>query len=138
MSAHLTPVVNDLSRPFWHAAAEGRLDVPHCAETGRAFWPPAPTSPFRTAGPVEWHAIEAAGTLLSLAVYRRAFQAALAAQLPYGIALIEVLPGVRLLAHVEHPDISPQPGTRVKLSFRRPQWSEMPVLTLAQPEDSRP
>src|SRR3546814_20797296 len=71
--------------------------------------------------------------LLSMAVYRRAFQAALAGQLPYGIALIEVLPEVRLMAHVEEPDLAPQPGNRVELCFRRPHWSAVPVLSVAQP-----
>lgn len=137
MSERLAPIVNDLSRPFWNAAGGGLLQVPHCVETGRAFWPPAPTSPFRTAGAVEWRSIEAAGTVLSVVVYRRAFQAALAAALPYGIALIEVLPGVRLLAHVEDPDVAPQPGTRVDLHFRRPQWAETPVLALAPSGDAR-
>src|SRR3546814_21111842 len=87
MSARLAPVVNDLSRPFWDAAEEGRLSLPHCVATGRPFWPPAPASPLRTGGAVAWREIEAAGMLLSMAVYRRAFQAALAGPLPYGIAL---------------------------------------------------
>src|SRR3546814_8217791 len=77
MSARLAPVVNDLSRPFWDAAEEGRLSLPHCVATGRPFWPPAPASPLRTGGAVAWREIEAAGMLLSMAVYRRAFQAAL-------------------------------------------------------------
>src|SRR3546814_6293290 len=50
MSARLAPVVNDLSRPFWDAAEEGRLSLPHCVATGRPFWPPAPASPLRTGG----------------------------------------------------------------------------------------
>jgi len=132
MSERLTPVVNDLSRPFWDAAAEGRLSLPHCAETGRAFWPPAPTSPFRAAGAVEWREIEAAGMLLSIAVYRRAFQTVLKDLVPYGIALVEVAPGVRLLGHVENPDAAPEPGSRVSLCFAHPQWSESPVLALEQ------
>src|SRR3546814_15306248 len=118
MSARLAPVVNDLSRPFWDAAEEGRLSLPHCVATGRPFWPPAPASPLRTGGAVAWREIEAAGMLLSMAVYRRAFQAALAGQLPYGIALIEVLPEVRLMAHVEEPDLAPPPGNRGERCFK--------------------
>ena len=134
MSESLTPRVNDLSRPFWDAAAEDRLSLPYCVETGRAFWPPAPTSPFRTAGAVEWREAEAVGIVSSIVVYRRAFQSALAAHLPYGIALVQVARGVRLLVHLEDPDAAPKPGTRVSLCFRRLEWSEMPVLAIAPQE----
>jgi uncharacterized protein len=134
MIASLAPVVNDLSRPYWNGAAEGRLVLPHCVETGQPFWPPAPASPFRTAGAIEWREIKAAGVLLSLVVYRRAFQAALVAQLPYGVALIEVSPNVRLMAHVRDPDVdfAPTPGTPVDLCFRPLVRSDMPVLTVSQ------
>src|SRR3546814_18978031 len=97
MSARLAPVVNDLSRPFWDAAEEGRLSLPHCVATGRPFWPPAPASPLRNGGAVAWREIEAAGMLLSMAVYPRAFQAPPAGQLPDGLAVIEGLPADRLI-----------------------------------------
>lgn len=129
----LAPILNDLSRPFWNGAAEGRLVLPHCLETGRPFWPPAPSSPFWTAGAMEWREVKAAGTLLSLVVYRRAFQAVLAAQIPYGIALVEVSPDVRLLAHVRNSDVelAPMPGTHVGLCFRPLVPSGMPILTVS-------
>lgn len=133
----LAPTVNALSRPFWNAAEKGRLILPHCLETGQPFWPPAPTSPFRTAGAIAWREIEPAGILLSLVVYRRAFQAALAGQLPYGIALIEVAPDVRLLAHVRTSDVAlaPVAGARVDLCFRPLMPSGMPVLAVSLSPD---
>ena len=117
MSAALMPLVNDLSRPFWAAARAGRLALPHCAATRRPFWPPSPTSPFRTGGAVEWHDVEAAGVLLGVVVYRRAFQTELSERLPYGIALVEVAPDARLFAHVAHPDTAPACGERVRVIF---------------------
>ena len=134
MSESLTPVINDLSRPFWNGAEEGRLTLPHCVATGSAFWPPAPTSPFRTSGAVEWREVEAVGIVSSIVVYHRAFQAALAAHLPYGIALVQVAPGVRLLVHLKDPDAAPKPGTRVSLCFKRLEWSQTPVLAIAPRE----
>jgi uncharacterized OB-fold protein len=134
MGDTLAPLVNDLSRPFWEATADGRLVLPHCRDTGAPFWPPAPTSPFRIAGAVEWREIEAAGILLSLVIYRRAFQNELAAELPYGIALVEVAENVRLLAHVKMPDADDLPGvgTRVGLCFRPLLEAGMAVLTVDQ------
>src|SRR3546814_19947892 len=112
-----------LFRSCWYAAEEGRLSLPHCVATGRPFWPPAPASPLRTGGSVAWREIEAAGMLLSMAVYRRAFQAALAGQLPYGIALIEVLPEVRLFAHVEENSEERRVG-QACVSTCRSRWSQ--------------
>lgn len=116
----LQPAINDLSAPFWAATAEGRLVLPHCVSTGAPFWPPSPSSPFVTAGAVEWHDVSPSGTMLSMVVYRRAFLAELADRTPYGIALIEIAPDVRLFAHVADPDGAcvPAVGTTVTLTFQ--------------------
>lgn len=114
------PIVNALNRPYWEAAARGELVLPCCAATGVAFWPPGPISPFVDAG-VEWRAVDPHGTVRALAVYRRGFQQAFAARLPYGIALVTLACGVRLLAHVPSADdpAAPRPGDAVRLRFER-------------------
>ncbi len=132
MAPALMPLLNDLSRPFWTAGEAGRLVLPHCVETGRPFWPPSPSSPFRTAGNIEWRDVEATGTLLSLVVYRRAFQQELASALPYGVGLVELAPGVRLFAHVARPDGGIAAGDPVRLDFRPLVTEGVPVLVVAQ------
>lgn len=129
MAERLAPVVNTLSQPFWDAAASGRLCLPFCAATDQAFWPPSPSSPFSTSGEVVWRDIPPEGVVRSLVVYRRAFQQALADRLPYGVALVEVAPGARLLAHVPDPGAAAA-GDRVRLGFRPLREGELPVLTL--------
>lgn len=129
MAEPLAPIVNALSRPFWDSAAAGRLSLPFCAATGRPFWPPSPSSPFARGGAVSWRDAAPEGIVRSLVVYRRAFQQALADRLPYGVALIEVAPGVRLLAHVPDPGAAAA-GDRVRLGFRPLREGELPVLTL--------
>lgn len=120
MAEPLAPVVNALSRPFWDAAGEGRLSLPHCVTTGAAFWPPSPSSPFVQNGVVEWRSVPGEGTLLSCVIYRRAFQQAFAACLPYAVGLVEILPGLRLQAHLSNPDATagPRAGDWVRLAFR--------------------
>jgi uncharacterized OB-fold protein len=119
MAEPVAPVLNDLSRPFWDAAAEGRLVLPFCMATGRAFWPPSPSSPFALGGAVAWRDVAAEGVLLSRVTYRRAFQKAFGDRLPYAVALIEVTPGVRLQAHLADPDgpRAPLSGAHVRLGF---------------------
>lgn len=118
MSESALPLRNALNRPFWDGAEAGRLVLPRCRATGRAFWPPSPLSPF-TGGGVDWHACDPAGVIDSLVVYRRAFQQAFAHLLPYGIALVALDCGPRLMAHVARPDdpATPAAGDRVAIGF---------------------
>ena len=119
MGEPIAPVVTSLSAPFWSAAAEGRLVLPHCATTDRAFWPPSPSSPFVTGGAVEWRPAGPDGVLRSRVVYRRLFQKNLEAKLPYGVGLVELESGVRLLAHLPDPDDedAARPNDAVTLYF---------------------
>lgn len=130
MAAH--PIVNRLNRPFWDGADAGTLRLPVCRETGRAFWPPSPISPFGDGG-VEWRDVDPAGTVRALAVYRRPFLPAFAALLPYGIALIELDAGPRLQVHVPDPDAAdaPRTGDRVTIGFRAvlPGGRSIPILS---------
>jgi uncharacterized OB-fold protein len=120
MAEDASPIVNALNRPFWNGADLGELRLPHCRDTGAAFWPPSPASPF-TGGPVDWHPCDPLGEVESVVVYRRPFQQAFAALLPYGIALVGLRAGPRLLAHVETPHApgAPRVGSTVEIRFRR-------------------
>ena len=133
MGETVDPVVNALSRPFWAAAAGQRLVLPRCAGTGRFFWPPAPISPFG-GGPVSWQEASPGGIILAAVTYRRAFQQAFAALLPYGIALVELDCGVRLQVHVRHPDAAgaPPAGSRVHIAFASLVDDGPPVPVLAE------
>ncbi len=66
------PAVSDLTRPFWHAASEGRLLLPRCRACGRHFFRPevACTHCFAT----DWQWVEASGrgTLYSYTIVHRA------------------------------------------------------------------
>jgi uncharacterized protein len=119
MSEPVSPIVNALNAPFWAAAGEGRLLLPTCVATGRAFWPPSPLSPFVGGGAVDWRASPGEGTLLSVVVYRRVFQQAFAPRVPYGVALVQLDEGPRLLAFVAKPDAAdaPRVGERVAIGF---------------------
>lgn len=121
MGEPVGPVVNTLNAPFWEAAADGRLVLPHCRTTGQAFWPPSPASPFITGGAVVWREVEPTGTLRAVAVYRRSFQKAFAGLMPYSVGLIELDAGPRLQIHIRASDDPgvPKSGDRVRIVFAR-------------------
>lgn len=125
------PVVNALNRPFWEAASAGKLALQRCETTQRFFWPPSPRSPF-TGGPVAWMDCDAGGTVESIVIYRRPFQQAFAALLPYGIASIALDAGPRLLVHVTDPDgeMAPKAGDRAVIGFRQ-LLDDGPLLPIA-------
>lgn len=115
----VSAIRNTLSAPFWDAAGEGRLMLPWCTETARHFWPPSPVSPFATGGAVQWREADAVGVLIGVAIYRRAFQKALEARMPYGVGLVELNAGPRLQVHLADPDAGNAPGAgdRVTITF---------------------
>lgn len=119
MAETIEPIVNALNRPFWTAAEEGRLVLPVCLQTGRAFWPPSPFSPFVTGGETRWREAVPAGVMQALAVYRRAFQKPFEAVMPYGVGLVELADGPRLQVHVADPDSATAPavGDPVRIAF---------------------
>jgi uncharacterized OB-fold protein len=131
MAETLSPIVNSLSEPFYTAGAEGRLVLPHCVTTGRPFWPPSPSSPFATAGTVEWREVEPRGEVRSIVTYARVFQQALADRMPFAIALVELAEGVRLQAHVADPE-SLVAGNRARLIFA-PLAPDLPPVLHAEP-----
>jgi uncharacterized OB-fold protein len=119
MSEPIAPVMTELNAPFWAAAAEGRLLLPQCVTTGRAFWPPSPISPFVSGGAMAWSPARGEGVLRAMVIYRRVFQKAFEPLLPYGVGLLELDEGPRLSAFIRSPDgeDAPKPGDRVRLSF---------------------
>jgi len=132
MGEPVAPILNELNAPFWAAAEEGRLLLPQCLTTGRAFWPPSPVSPFVSGGPTGWSPARGEGVLRALAVYRRGFQKAFEPLLPYGVGLVELDEGPRLQAFLPTPDgaDAPRPGDRVRLTFARllPNGPKVPTL----------
>lgn len=129
MTETIDPVITDLNRPFWDGAARGELMLPHCAGSGRPFWPPSPISPF-DGGAVEWRGVTAEGVVSAVVTYARVFQQVLAANMPYAVAQVELAGGVRLLVHVRDA-MSVNVGERVTLGFAPLVEGATSVLTIA-------
>ena len=132
MDESAEPIVNTLNAPFWQGAKAGRLVLPHCATTARAFWPPAPVSPFVTSGAVDWRAVPAGGVLCALVTYERVFQAAFRALAPYRIGLVALDAGVRLQAHLAGASGGPEIGARVAIGFASLAGGSLPVPVIRQ------
>jgi uncharacterized OB-fold protein len=94
------PRVTGDNRPFWEACRRGRMVMPHCVETGRAFWPPSPISPYRFGGLVEWRPVSGRGEVSAFVVVHQKWFPSFAGDIPYNAAQVELEEGPRLTASI--------------------------------------
>ena len=116
------PVVHDDARPYWEAAAEGRLLLPRCTACGTTIWYPRGFCPACGSLEVEWVELPGTGEVYSFAVARRG-QGASAEAAPYVLAYVELdlpdgRPGPRMITNIVDCDPgSVSVGDRVEVVF---------------------
>jgi len=91
-----------LTRPFWEAAADGRLVLPRCGGCGRFVWYPEESCPYCGAGELPWVEVSGHGQLFSWAEVKHRLHPPYEDELPYvsGIVVLEDAPGVRLVTRI--------------------------------------
>lgn len=94
------PTVNADSKPYWDAAREGRLVLPHCRTCGHTFFMPRHQCPACWSDDLEWRQASGRGTVHSYSVVRRASLAAFAERTPYVLALIDLEEGPRMMSNI--------------------------------------
>lgn len=65
---HARIAVNNVTEPFWHAAKEGRLVAPQCADCGSFRLPPTPFCPACQSKSITWMELSGDATVYSFAV----------------------------------------------------------------------
>ncbi len=116
----IIPAVTDLTRPYWDSARAGRLAVQRCRSCGRIWHPPLPACPHCHGTDLGWREVSGAGSVYTYTVVRHATHAALADQVPYVVAIVELAEGPRLVTGVtgcapEHVRV----GMAVRACFRQ-------------------
>lgn len=91
------PVPNDLSRPYWEAAAVGRLVLQTCAACGKLRHYPRLLCGRCHSEAVRWTEASGRGHIHSWTVSHHAFHPAFAAELPYTLVTVDLEEGVRAL-----------------------------------------
>lgn len=84
---------------FWDGCKQGKLLIQRCKDTGKAYFPPRPFSPFTGSREVETFEASGKGRLFSYVInYRpaRGFED----ETPYAIAVVELEEGVRMMANI--------------------------------------
>lgn len=103
---------------YWAAARRGVLRIPFCVSCGAAQWPPRPTCQRCHSLDLGWRDIDPQGAVYTFFVSYRAFHPGFASELPYAVAAVEVLPGIRMLGRlVGAPPEEVHVGMRVRARF---------------------
>ena len=87
------PAVTAETKPFWDAAAEGRLLVKACAACRQPHHYPRSICPFCASDRTEWLTASGRGTVYSFSVMRRAAE-------PYVIAYVTLEEGVTMMTNI--------------------------------------
>jgi uncharacterized protein len=114
----IVPEQTELTAAYWAGAARGEVMLQRCRECAAVWHPPAPTCPNGPSHPIEWFAASGRGRLHSYTRVEHAAHPAVAAAVPYLVALVELDEGPRLICNLL--DASPEglvAGLRVRLSI---------------------
>jgi uncharacterized OB-fold protein len=112
------PAITSLTRPFWDAAAEGRLLLPRCNACGRHFFRPEVACTHCFATDWQWVAASGRGTLYSHSVVHRAPAPGFA--VPFVLAVVELEEGPVMFSNLIGCDARDvRIGMALKVRFER-------------------
>jgi len=115
---NLLPRMTPDNAPYWQAAARDQLVMPHCEGCGRAFFPLSPRCPGCLSDRITFNPVVHEGRISSWVRYRKSYYPWTEGVTPYVVALLDIVPGVRLpmLMHPA-PQGDPEIGGKVKITF---------------------
>jgi uncharacterized OB-fold protein len=114
-----TETASPTMETFWSNARRKELKFQACDACGYVRWPPAGVCPECLSRSSHWKPVEGRGRIWSFVVYHRAYQKALAAHVPYNVALVELDCGVRLVTGIVDCEASDlRIGQEVEVDFR--------------------
>lgn len=121
------PIVNPENKPFWDAAAQGRLLLKRCRDCSQPHYYPRALCPFCFSDATEWVDAKGTGEIYSYSVMRRG------APVPYALAYVTLDEGVSMLTNLVDCDFDALSiGQRVKVVFKPGEdGAPVPVFTPA-------
>jgi len=118
------PPVSPETRPFWDAAAAGRLLLKRCEACREPHYYPRAICPFCGSDRTTWLEASGGGAIYSYSVFRRA-------PVPYAIAYVTLDEGPTMMTNIVDADLDAlRIGQRVRVRFT-PTDGGPPVPTFA-------
>ena len=98
------PQADNVSAPFWAAAADGKVLIQECPKCGhRQFYPRAMCT--ACAATTEWREASGKGTVHTFTVIRQNWANPFRDELPYVVAMIELDEGVKMMTNLTDCDV---------------------------------
>ena len=92
------PETNPETKPFWEAAAQGRLLIKKCVTCGQVHFYPRAICPFCGSDKTDWVTASGRGTVYSYSVMRRV-------PVPYALAYVTLEEGVSMMTNIVDCDL---------------------------------
>ncbi|MCP9208670.1 Zn-ribbon domain-containing OB-fold protein [Streptomyces sp. NEAU-Y11] len=134
------PEPDAFTRPYWDAAAGGRLLIRRCAACGRAHHYPREFCPHCWSENVAWEEASGAATLYTWSVVHRNDLPPFGGRVPYTAAVVDLAEGPRMMTEVvAGPACAPHHGAGLRVgmplraAFRVPQDGSTPAVPVFRP-----
>ena len=112
------PSPNPLTAPYWQAAKQHQLKLPHCEDCGRFHFYPRSTCPHCRSQKLAWQAVSGKGNIYSFTVVHRAPSKGFEGEVPYVVAVVALDEGPHLMTRVVPPAADAvKIGMRVSVAF---------------------
>ena len=119
-AARATPLITDLTQPFWDAAKQGRLAIQRCADCAYYNHPPKPACDNCQSSNLAFEDVAGKGAVWSYTVMHQKSVAGFEEAVPYLTALVELDEQPMLLMVTNLPGVAPEDvrtGMRVIVTF---------------------
>jgi uncharacterized OB-fold protein len=124
-------VMSDLNRFFWQAGAQGKLLIQRCQACRFYLHPPGPVCPRCHSADLQPEAVSGQATVYTYTVIKRAFHPAFAEDLPYIVAIVELVEqaALRVVTRiVDCPAQSLDIGMKVQVKFVQQDDAWLPMF----------
>ena len=134
-SMYPAPPVTADSRPYWAFLRAGEWRMQSCTGCATLRFPPGGVCRACGSTSFTWEPVPSTGTVIARRIVHRAPNADFADRVPYVLAIVELIPGVRLVAPVTGSGV--EVGDRVALSREAAaDGYHLPVFIPADPDRS--
>ncbi|MFD5424321.1 Zn-ribbon domain-containing OB-fold protein [Streptomyces sp. NPDC127084] len=111
--------IDDFTRTYWEAAADGRLLVRRCGACGAAHHYPREFCPHCWSEDVGWERASGRATLYTWSVVHRNDLPPFADRTPYTAAVVDLAEGPRMMTVVvDCPEVELRVGMELEVAFR--------------------
>ncbi|MFD4372641.1 Zn-ribbon domain-containing OB-fold protein [Streptomyces sp. NPDC058486] len=114
-----TPDIDAFTRPYWDAAAEGRLLLRRCRACARPHHYPREFCPHCWSEDVDWERASGRATLYTWSVVHRNDLPPFGERVPYVAAVVDLAEGPRMMTEVvDVPEHELRPDMELTVAFR--------------------